>query len=90
MPRQKTKPRNDNPEWTDADFARGERPEKVLAADVVAQFKKHRGRPKSATLKEAISVRLDPDVLAAYRKLGTGWQSRLNADLRKARKLKVS
>jgi uncharacterized protein (DUF4415 family) len=28
-------------------------------------------------------------VLAAYRKIGDGWQTRINADLRKARKLKV-
>jgi len=39
--------------------------------------------------KQAVKLRLDADVLAAYRKTGTGWQTRINADLRKARNLKV-
>jgi uncharacterized protein (DUF4415 family) len=34
--------------------------------------------------KEAVKLRLDHDVLAAYRKTGSGWQTRINADLRKA------
>jgi uncharacterized protein (DUF4415 family) len=48
-----------------------------------------RGRPPLANPKRAVKLRLDADVLAAYRKTGTGWQTRINADLRKARKLKV-
>lgn len=43
-----------------------------------------RGRPKSASTKEAVSLRLDPDVLAHFRAAGPGWQSRINAALRKA------
>lgn len=43
-----------------------------------------RGRPKSASAKEAVSLRLDPDVLAHFRAAGPGWQSRINAALRKA------
>ncbi len=43
-----------------------------------------RGRPKSASPKEAVSLRLDPDVLAHFRATGPGWQSRINAALRKA------
>jgi len=31
-----------------------------------------------------VKLRLDHDVLAAYRKTGRGWQTRINADLRKA------
>jgi uncharacterized protein (DUF4415 family) len=34
--------------------------------------------------KEAVKLRLDHDVLAACRKTGSGWQTRINADLRKA------
>ncbi len=48
-----------------------------------------RGRPKAAVTKDAISLRLDPDVLAYYRRGGRGWQSRINAALRKAAKLSV-
>ena len=48
-----------------------------------------RGRPPSPSPKEAVSVRLDTDVLAHYRATGPGWQSRINADLRKVAKLKA-
>ncbi len=40
-----------------------------------------RGRPP----KEAVKLRLDHDVLAAYRKTGSGWQTPINADLAKGR-----
>src|ERR1700676_1985308 len=43
-----------------------------------------RGRPPLKYPKEAVKLRLDHDVLAAYRKTGNGWQTRINADLRKA------
>ncbi|MGC2809175.1 MAG: BrnA antitoxin family protein [Bradyrhizobium sp.] len=43
-----------------------------------------RGRPPLENPKEAVKLRLDHDVLAAYRKTGSGWQTRINADLREA------
>lgn len=48
-----------------------------------------RGRPAlDAFLKKAtVTIRLDPDVVASYKSLGTGWQTKINDDLRKARKL---
>lgn len=46
-----------------------------------------RGRPKSANPKEHVNMRLDRDVLAHFRAGGPGWQSRINATLRKAAKL---
>jgi BrnA antitoxin of type II toxin-antitoxin system len=47
-----------------------------------------RGRPPLAdTPKTAITLRLDDDVVKAYRATGKGWQTRINADLRRARKL---
>jgi uncharacterized protein (DUF4415 family) len=42
------------------------------------------GRPKKAAPKEAVNIRLDPDVLAHFRASGPGWQSRINEALRKA------
>ena len=33
-------------------------------------------------------MRLDADVLDAYKATGVGWQSRLNSDLRKVMKLR--
>ena len=51
-----------------------------------------RGRPvgsRKADAKVAVKLRLDPDLVAALRATGEGWQTRINADLRKARKLKA-
>jgi len=42
------------------------------------------GRPKKAAPKEAVNIRLDPDVVAHFRASGPGWQSRINDALRKA------
>lgn len=80
----------DNPEWTKADFAKARkfRPGTSLS-DAALEIRRSRGRPKSDSPKEAIKLRLDADVVRAYRETGEGWQSRINADLRKARKLKV-
>ena len=43
-----------------------------------------RGRPKSETKKEAISLRVDADVLDAFKSTGEGWQTRMNGILRAA------
>jgi len=92
MPRKKNEPvfDDDNPEWTEADFARAKKytPGTTLK-DIVEEIVRSRGRPKLDKPKEAIKLRLDADVLEAYRKTGDGWQTRINADLRKARKLKA-
>ena len=42
------------------------------------------GRPKAAVVKEQISVRLDPDVVAKLREAGPGWLSHINTLLRQA------
>jgi uncharacterized protein (DUF4415 family) len=42
-----------------------------------------KGRPPGET-KTSISLRIDNDVLAAFRADGPGWQSRMNAALKKA------
>ena len=43
-----------------------------------------RGRPPSAAPKVSTTLRLDPDVLARFKADGPGWQSRMNAALRRA------
>jgi uncharacterized protein (DUF4415 family) len=43
--------------------------------------------PKPAAIpnaKEAVSIRLDRDVLERFQETGPGWQERINAVLRKA------
>ena len=40
--------------------------------------------PQGAAAKAQVTLRLDPDVIAKFREGGPGWQSRMNAALRKA------
>src|SRR5215472_16900082 len=40
------------------------------------------GRPKSANPKVPLKLRLDRDVVQAFRATGPGWQTRINATLR--------
>lgn len=42
------------------------------------------GRPRSATVKQPVSLRLDPEVVAWFKRGGDGWQTRINTELRKA------
>ena len=44
-------------------------------------MRKSRGRPAGST-KESTTIRIDHDVLDAFRAEGPGWQSRMNAALR--------
>lgn len=49
----------------------------------VAGFRKLRGQrgPQKAAIKEPVSIRYNPAVLAAFRQSGEGWQTRMNAAL---------
>ncbi len=40
------------------------------------------GRPRLATTKSPVKLRLDPDIVAAFKAEGLGWQTRINAALR--------
>jgi uncharacterized protein (DUF4415 family) len=76
----------DNPEWTEEDFARAKGPESMPEA-LLAAFPKTRarlGRPAGSS-KQAVSLRLDKDVLEKFRATGRGWQSRINEVLKRAR-----
>lgn len=46
-----------------------------------------RGRPPALAPKQAVKLRLDPDVLAALRATGDGWQTRINDMLRASLRL---
>jgi uncharacterized protein (DUF4415 family) len=70
------------PELTDKDFKRG-----LWHKGGVLMPHGPRGRPKLEKPKQPVSLRLDADVLAHFRRSGRGWQSRINAVLRKAAKL---
>jgi uncharacterized protein (DUF4415 family) len=75
---------DDNPEWTEEDFARA-KPLNEFPELMAALYPK-RGRPKGSTkagTKQQISLRLDKDVIARFRATGPGWQTRINAVLRR-------
>jgi uncharacterized protein (DUF4415 family) len=46
-------------------------------------IRRGRGRPPLDAPKKLVSLRLDQDVIDAFRTAGPGWQSRINAALRK-------
>ena len=76
--------------WVDPDDAPELTEEWFANADLYEGDKLVRrgGRPKKAAPKEPVNIRLDPDVLAHFHATGPGWQSRINATLRKAVGLK--
>ncbi len=55
-----------------------------VPVDEVRQMRPLRGRPPAEVVKTPVKIRLDPDVLAALRASGRGWQTRVNALLKNA------
>jgi uncharacterized protein (DUF4415 family) len=82
-----SRPDDDNPEWTKEDFASA-----LPAADALPRFigenetreliRRSRGRPPKADKKVNQTLRLDADVVEAYRQQGRGWHARINEILR--------
>lgn len=48
----------------------------------VEAYRKRRGRPAGSGNKEQVALRIDRDVLTAFRSAGPGWQTRMNDALR--------
>lgn len=72
----------DNPPLDDALLARM-RPVKKAAPELV-KLARGPGRPPIENPKQAIKLRLSPDVLNYFRATGKGWQTRIDETLRKA------
>ena len=72
---------DDNPEWTEEDFARA----RPLAdfPDLAAALVRKPGRPPGSTTstRQQVTLRLDREVLARLRATGPGWQTRVNEAL---------
>jgi uncharacterized protein (DUF4415 family) len=89
MPRKPNPERidTDAPEATAAWFAQA-RPAKDVLAEIVGadaakdMLKPRRGRPALDHPKEHVNIRLDADVVGAFRQGGVGWQTRINNALR--------
>ena len=69
-------------ELAEDDFVRMDAVSKT-APHIVERVVRHRGTQKKPT-KERITIRLDADIAAHFRATGKGWQTRLNAILRRA------
>ena len=81
-----SEPDEENPEWTAETFARA----KPIWAfpELVEILQKHGklGRPPMAVddKKHRVTLYLDPDIIARLKQGGKGWQTRANAELRRA------
>jgi len=75
----------DNPEWTEADFARAKTFDQ-LAPELQ---RKLRG-PQKAPTKTPVSLRLSKDVIDIYRATGSGWQSRIDDDLKFVQRIRAN
>ena len=74
------------PELTDEELAQM-RPFAEVFPELAASIRKEReGEPDST--KRLVSLRLSGEVIDKYKAGGAGWQSRIDADLRKLNKIK--
>lgn len=81
-----TKISEDNPEWTEKDFKSARPAREVLpelfGEKIATEMLKKRGRPKKEHPKVSTTIRLDEDILKAFRAEGKGWQAHMNEVLR--------
>jgi uncharacterized protein (DUF4415 family) len=82
-----SRPDDDNPEWTKEDFTSALPVADALPSSVDENatrelIRRSRGRPPKANKKVNQTLRLDADVVEAYRQEGRGWQARINEILR--------
>ncbi len=68
-----------NPEWTTEDFARAR---SFTSLPGCLQAKLSTRGPQKAPVKERITMRLSPEVVARFRASGPGWQTRIDAALK--------
>jgi uncharacterized protein (DUF4415 family) len=79
----------DNPEWTEEMFRKArplrdfpEMHKSIMEAVETLRAKK-RGRPKLEHPKVQVTLRLDADVVGAFKEDGPGWQGRINEELKR-------
>ena len=84
MRKNASRPDAENPEWTAEDFRTARPLLEVLPKETVDAIRRYQGQrgPQNAPTQELIRLRVDRDVVEAYRASGRGWQTRANAALR--------
>ena len=84
MRKNASRPDRGNPEWTPQEIREARPLMEVLPGETAAAIRRYRGQrgPQKSPTKELISLRVDRDVLAAYRATGPGWQTRASDALR--------
>jgi uncharacterized protein (DUF4415 family) len=83
------RPDEDNPEPTREELRRARPAAEVLPALIGERatqelLRRARGRPPKKDRKVNQTLRIDPDMLEAYKKEGKGWQTRINKVLRES------
>jgi len=76
-----------DPDTWDFDVSKA-RPAREVLPDLVERYEREQAElrkrgPQKAPTKEHISLRLDADLVEYFRNSGSGWQTRLNAMLRR-------
>src|SRR5260370_42704608 len=81
-----TRPDDENPEWTAAEVKKAHPALEVLTetfgGSVAKKLRRGRGRPPKPDNKINQTLRLDREIVEAYRQQGSGWQVRMNEVLR--------
>ena len=71
---------------TDAEW-KGARPasevlSQIFPKPVADSLLKQRGRPRKEVTKQAVSIRLSPEVIETFKSSGNGWQTRIDEALK--------
>ena len=74
---------DDNPEWTESDFARA-KPLKEVFPEALASLRSRGGRPKVERPKVHIGFRLSADLVEGIKAGGKGYNARVEKGLRDA------
>ena len=74
----------DDWEATDEELANA-RPFAEVFPELMESIRRSRGRPKSSSPKEAVTLRLDPKTLDKFKSTGDDWRARMAAVLDKAK-----
>ena len=84
MRKNASRPDAENPEWTPEEIQKARPLVEVLPKETAEAVRRYRGQrgPQKSPTKELISLRVDREVVAAYRATGPGWQKRAGEALR--------